>query len=617
MARKKLEPKKIELTDEQELVVAALEGAYRVAASPGSGKSSVLVQRYIRLLQSGVSVDNILSLTFTSTSAKNLRDRVEERAGKLSINRKVAGACTFHSLCLSLAVEERAEYPFELEEFPLATEPVAAKFSAIAASKYEVDPRSLRSAISLYKRRKIRPAEAVKIAENHLKASELKTALAYKMYDKSLRDNKVLDFDSLILEGVELLSKKKEVRNRWQYQYCHPPGTMVAVAGKYRSQDIELSEVPIESLKNGDYVIAWDRLKKRVPVRLPKRISVGTRKYSGAMLNVIAGGKSVPMTPNHQVWVRMVNTEEKFFTYLMWREGYGFRVGVVNAKKSGGGNGFWQRCRGSEKADAGWVLKVSDTKKEALFWEAFYSIKYQIPEHCYTSQDGNVPRIFQKIDTESGGRRCLQDCGRLFEYPYYEQGVLEKYGRKPKQAGFFITAASNILPGYMQIPLPDEQSSALIDRVDRTQYSGPVYSLEVDDLHTYIANGVVVANCQVDEAQDCCEIEWQLIQLLTEKHRNLVAVGDANQNLYSFRGSNAELFVNMEQMFPETKKLFLGRNFRSTPEIVGFVKEIGTFRELCEHFTTENEHGPAPLVRGFLDATAEAKWIISRRKGEV
>ena len=342
MPRKKPEPKKINLTDEQELVVAALEGAYRVAASPGSGKSSVLVQRYIRLLQSGVSPDSILSLTFTSTAAKNLRDRVEERTGKLSINRKVAGACTFHSLCLSLAVEERSEYPMELEEFPLATEPIANRLSAVAASKYEVDPRSLRSAISLYKRKKIKPAEAVRLAENNLKASELKTALAYKMYDKSLRDNKVLDFDSLILEAVDLLTKKKEVRDRWQYQYV-----------------------------------------------------------------------------------------------------------------------------------------------------------------------------------------------------------------------------------------------------------------------------------QVDEAQDCCEIEWQLIQLLTEKHGNLVAVGDANQNLYTFRGSNASLFVNMEQMFPETKKLFLGRNFRSTPEIVGFVKEIGTFRELCEHFTTENEHGPAPLIRGFLDATAEAKWIISRIKGEV
>jgi DNA helicase-2/ATP-dependent DNA helicase PcrA len=339
--RKKPEPKKIDLTAEQELVVAAKEGAYRVAASPGSGKSSVLVQRYIRLLQSGVSVDDILSLTFTSTAAKNLRDRVEERVGKLSINREVAGACTFHSLCLSLAVEERAEYPVELEEFPLATEPVAAKFSAIAASKYEVDARSLRSAISLYKRKKIRPAEAVRIAENNLKAAELKTALAYKMYDKSLRDTKVLDFDSLILEAVELLSKKKEVRNRWQYQFV-----------------------------------------------------------------------------------------------------------------------------------------------------------------------------------------------------------------------------------------------------------------------------------QVDEAQDCCAIEWQLIQLLTEKHGNLVAVGDANQNLYTFRGSNASLFVDMEQMFPGTKKLFLGRNFRSTPEIVSFVKEIGTFRELCEHFTTENEHGPAPLIKGFATAADEAAWIVKRIKGE-
>lgn len=75
MARKKAEPKKIDLTDEQELVVAAVKGTYRVAASPGSGKSSVLVQRYIRLLQNGVSADSILSLTFTSTAAPQTRQQ--------------------------------------------------------------------------------------------------------------------------------------------------------------------------------------------------------------------------------------------------------------------------------------------------------------------------------------------------------------------------------------------------------------------------------------------------------------------------------------------------------------------------------------------------------------
>jgi hypothetical protein len=131
----------------------------------------------------------------------------------------------------------------------------------------------------------------------------------------------------------------------------------------------------------------------------------------------------------------------------------------------------------------------------------------------------------------------------------------------------------------MRIPLPGEQASSLITQVETNLYKGLVYSMNVEQDHTYSADGLVVGNC-----------------------------------IYAFRGSDSSLFMNMEQMFPGTKKLFLGRNFRSTPEIVSFVKEIGTFRELCEHFTTENEHGPAPLVRGFATAVEEAQWVVKRIK---
>ena len=110
MPRKKAEPKKIELNEEQREVVSARHGRYAVLAGPGAGKTSVLVERLVRLVEEGVTPSDLLSLSFTSTAAKNLRDRVEARVGKLSTNR-TAGCLTFHSMALSFAQEEHDASP--------------------------------------------------------------------------------------------------------------------------------------------------------------------------------------------------------------------------------------------------------------------------------------------------------------------------------------------------------------------------------------------------------------------------------------------------------------------------------------------------------------------------
>ena len=218
MSAKKSAPKQIILNEEQQAVVNAREGCWCVMSGPGSGKTACATSRYAALIREGVSPDQVLALSFTATAAKNLKGRVEEQVGQLSTTR-TAGSMTLHSLALKFAVEEKNEFPFELDDFPLATEPVANSLSAKAAQRYEVDSRSLRSAISLFKRNRIRPGQAIRAAEESLNAKDLKIALAYKDADKRMREAKLLDFDSLMFEMVDLMEKKSAVRARWQYQY--------------------------------------------------------------------------------------------------------------------------------------------------------------------------------------------------------------------------------------------------------------------------------------------------------------------------------------------------------------------------------------------------------------
>lgn len=79
---------------------------------------------------------------------------------------------------------------------------------------------------------------------------------------------------------------------------------------------------------------------------------------------------------------------------------------------------------------------------------------------------------------------------------------------------------------------------------------------------------------QVDEFQDSSKREMELIDILSDKHKNLMIVGDPDQNIYEWRGSKVELLVNFDKTHNPTKTIFLNQNYRSTPQILNCANTI-------------------------------------------
>jgi superfamily I DNA/RNA helicase len=77
----------------------------------------------------------------------------------------------------------------------------------------------------------------------------------------------------------------------------------------------------------------------------------------------------------------------------------------------------------------------------------------------------------------------------------------------------------------------------------------------------------------VDEAQDTDDLQWRMMQLMSEKHGNITVVGDPNQAIYGFRGAKPDNITNFKQWFPSGEYFYLGKNYRSTRTIVKFVRE--------------------------------------------
>src|SRR5581483_11411363 len=92
----------------QAAAIGRREGPLALAANAGSGKTSVLVERYVRsVLDDGVAPSRILAITFTDRAAGELRERIrrslmESGAREAARESLAAHISTFHGFCLRL-----------------------------------------------------------------------------------------------------------------------------------------------------------------------------------------------------------------------------------------------------------------------------------------------------------------------------------------------------------------------------------------------------------------------------------------------------------------------------------------------------------------------------------
>lgn len=72
----------------------------------------------------------------------------------------------------------------------------------------------------------------------------------------------------------------------------------------------------------------------------------------------------------------------------------------------------------------------------------------------------------------------------------------------------------------------------------------------------------------VDEFQDTNYAQFQMVLLLAQAHKNIVVVGDDDQSIYKWRGASLSNILQFEKHFPESKKVVLIENYRSSQKIL-------------------------------------------------
>jgi superfamily I DNA/RNA helicase len=123
----------------------------------------------------------------------------------------------------------------------------------------------------------------------------------------------------------------------------------------------------------------------------------------------------------------------------------------------------------------------------------------------------------------------------------------------------------------------------------------------------------------VDEFQDTNSVQLKLCRLLAAPANNIMAVGDDDQGIYSWRGADIENILSFKTHFPKCTTVVLDVNYRSTtPILEAALAVVGKNRKrTIKNITAAAGDGEPITVYKADDETEEADWIVTTIRDNV
>src|SRR5215210_2049171 len=117
----------------------------------------------------------------------------------------------------------------------------------------------------------------------------------------------------------------------------------------------------------------------------------------------------------------------------------------------------------------------------------------------------------------------------------------------------------------------------------------------------------------VDEYQDTNHAQYRLLQLVAGTHRNVFAVGDPDQSIYSFRSADIRNILDFEVDFPEAMTIALEQNYRSTNSILESANAVISHNRERKPKNLWSDLGEGEPVRvaEVEDEHAEARYVAA------
>ena len=202
------------LNDKQKEAVLYINGPMLVLAGAGSGKTKVLTNRIVNLIDNGISPANILAITFTNKAAKEMKDRVFNLIGNDAYMIQIS---TFHSLGLKILKENYEKLGYDKNFVVIDSDDALTVIKKIM--------KDMNLSPQYYNAKNIR--NKISSAKNELMDLQSFANLEYdknivKIYEKyleKLKLNNSVDFDDLLILPIRLFREYPSVLESYQERY--------------------------------------------------------------------------------------------------------------------------------------------------------------------------------------------------------------------------------------------------------------------------------------------------------------------------------------------------------------------------------------------------------------
>lgn len=208
----------MEFNKAQQKAIAHREGPMLVLAGPGSGKTAVITRRVLELTQNGVAPGNILVITFTKAAAVEMQERYEQLQKKENVSTLTGRVNfgTFHAVFFKIL-----KYAYQWDASNIIREETSTQMLSDIIQKLDMeleDEREfidgIRSEISKIK------SERIDIRTYYsMNCPEEQFQKIFLEYTEKMKQQRLIDFDDILLYTYELLIKRKDVLAMWQEKY--------------------------------------------------------------------------------------------------------------------------------------------------------------------------------------------------------------------------------------------------------------------------------------------------------------------------------------------------------------------------------------------------------------
>ena len=572
------------LNQPQRDAVTTTDGPLLVFAGPGSGKTRVITHRIAWLVQEvGVLPWNILAVTFTNKAATEMKERLEKLIGASA--RDVAVG-TFHAICARVLRREVERSDIGLNRYFVIyddDDQIALVKRILLDMQFDpkqFNPRMIHSIISRAKNDLLSPTEFARGVNRY---PEEIASRVYTRYDDELRSNNAVDFDDLILLTWRLWNRNPDILRDYQrrYRYIHvdefqdtnpaqyelvrllaagtaetPGHTNICAVGDDDQCLVAGTQITmadgtqraIENVTAGDQVLSAYGSGDFHPARV---LSTARRdgRITGVAITTQALRRLVS-TPEHIHFAgyrhaqRHVGDARVVVTLCGDRRGLsamhrislvGTDVAARNALEVAG-----LSIRGSGRDDASWRHETANASMASIVRTA---------EHISSMLDVDIIRKARlgRNDPERPGSNSLP-----------------------------FTPAASVRPGMVMFDA--DGGYDLVDSVEAVSLDAPVYDLNIEGTHNFIANGIVTHN-----------------------------------SIYGWRGANPEVVRDFQRDFPTLRVIVLEQNYRSTQNILdaaqGVVRRNASRHE--KQLWTERGGGEKITVHEAYNEEDEASFVVN------